>query len=60
MMLGQNETKYNNYEHKISFWQMVENPVLIEQAAEQTKNQYKPAVGNFMEDNHAKRNKFKK
>ena len=34
VMLGQNDTKYANYEHKISFWQMVENPLLIEQAAE--------------------------
>ena len=28
ILLGQSDAKHASYEHKLSFWQMVENPIL--------------------------------
>ena len=28
-MLGQSDLKYSGYEHKLSFWHMVDNPLLM-------------------------------
>jgi len=48
-MIGQTDSNYSNYEHKISFWQMVSNPVLAEQE-KTTGNKKKPSNA-FMEVN---------
>ena len=37
MMLGQSDTLLSNYEHRISFWHMVPNPILTSKENEQRR-----------------------
>ena len=40
-MLGQSEKILSNYEHMLTFWHMVDNPALKEQASKKKKKKKK-------------------